>query len=172
MLGRLWLKLLRRRDPIAHARALGVRVGENCRLIDVSFSTEPYLIRLGNHVSATKTRFETHDGGVWVLRGEHPNLDVVRGITVGDNVFFGYGCIVLPGVTVGSNVVVGAGSVVTKDVPSNSIAAGVPARVIGNIEAYRAKSLARGAMSKAMTPTEKKAFYLTADNTQKAREDH
>lgn len=44
---------------------------------------------------------------------------------------------ILAGVTIGENAVVAAGAVVTKDVPANSIAAGVPARVIKRIETPR-----------------------------------
>ncbi len=51
-------------------------------------------------------------------------------ITVGDNVWFGGHCSILPGVTIGNNVIVGAGSVVTKDVPDNVIVAGNPAKII------------------------------------------
>ncbi|MGL5688783.1 MAG: DapH/DapD/GlmU-related protein, partial [Weissella cibaria] len=47
-----------------------------------------------------------------------------------DDCWFGGSVIVLPGVTIGDNVVVGAGAVVTKDVPSNVMVAGNPARVI------------------------------------------
>ena len=42
----------------------------------------------------------------------------------------------MPGVTVGSNVVIGAGAIVTKDIPSNSVAVGVPARVIKTTDEY------------------------------------
>lgn len=58
--------LFKRFSPIAYARWLGVNVGEGCRLIKVNFCTEPYLVILGNHVSATAVHFETHDGGVGV----------------------------------------------------------------------------------------------------------
>lgn len=51
-------------------------------------------------------------------------------VTIGDNVWFGGNCVVLPGVTIGNNVVVGAGSVVTKDVPDNAVVAGNPAKII------------------------------------------
>ena len=51
-------------------------------------------------------------------------------ISVGDDVWFGAGVIVLPGVNVGSHSVIGAGSVVSRDIPEYSIAAGVPAKVI------------------------------------------
>jgi maltose O-acetyltransferase len=51
-------------------------------------------------------------------------------IAIGDNVWLGGGVIVLPGVTIGENTVVGAGSIVRKDLPSNVVAAGNPARVV------------------------------------------
>ena len=60
-------------------------------------------------------------------------------VTIGDNVWIGGSSVILPGVTIGDNVVIGGGSVVTKDIPSNSIAAGNPCRVIRKItEADRA----------------------------------
>ncbi|MEK1372814.1 sugar O-acetyltransferase [Limosilactobacillus fermentum] len=51
-------------------------------------------------------------------------------VTIGNDVWIGGKATILPGVTIGDNVVVAAGAVVTKDVPSNTIVAGVPARVI------------------------------------------
>ena len=49
---------------------------------------------------------------------------------IGDNVQFGANVVVFGDVTIGDNVTVGAGSVVTKDVPPNTVVAGVPAKVI------------------------------------------
>ena len=147
MIGHFIHALWRRIAPISHARAIGVTLGEGCRLIDVTFSSEPYLVTLGNRVSASGTHFETHDGGVWVLRQTYPELDRIAPITVGDNVFIGHGSIILPGVTIGSNVVIGAGSVVTRDIASDCVAAGVPARPIGSIADYADKALARGVMT-------------------------
>ena len=54
-------------------------------------------------------------------------------ITIGDNAWLGGGVIVLPGVTIGENTVVGAGSIVTKDLPSNVVAAGNPARIVRSL---------------------------------------
>lgn len=51
-------------------------------------------------------------------------------VFIGDNCFIGSKAIILPGVRIGDEVIVGAGSVVTKEVPSNCIVAGNPARVI------------------------------------------
>jgi maltose O-acetyltransferase len=55
-------------------------------------------------------------------------------ITIADNVWLGGGAIVCPGVTVGENTVVGAGAVVTQDLPGGVVAAGVPARVLREID--------------------------------------
>lgn len=49
---------------------------------------------------------------------------------MGDNVWIGAAVQVMPGVTIGNNVVIGAGSVVVKDIPDNSIAVGNPCKVI------------------------------------------
>ena len=54
-------------------------------------------------------------------------------IHIGNNVFIGYGSIILKNVNIGDNSVIGAGSIVTHDIPSNVIAAGNPCRVINNL---------------------------------------
>ena len=55
-------------------------------------------------------------------------------VKLGKNVWVGAHATILPGVTVGDNAVIAAGAVVTKDVPAYCVAAGVPARVIKQIE--------------------------------------
>jgi acetyltransferase-like isoleucine patch superfamily enzyme len=52
-------------------------------------------------------------------------------VVIGDDVWLGVRVVVTAGVTIGEGCIVGAGAVVTKDLPPNAIAAGVPARVIG-----------------------------------------
>ncbi|MCA9884566.1 MAG: acyltransferase [Anaerolineae bacterium] len=134
---RYWLV---KHDPIAYARSIGVQIGKDCRLLNTTVSTfgsEPFLIRLGDHVTITSgVRFITHDGGVWVFRHEYPNIEAYGPIVVRDNVFIGTNAIILPGVRIGCNVIVGAGSIVTKDVPDNSVVAGVPARILKTIDQY------------------------------------
>jgi acetyltransferase-like isoleucine patch superfamily enzyme len=60
-----------------------------------------------------------------------------RDVSVGNNVWMGYGACVLRGVTIGENSVVGTSSVVTTDFPANSVLAGAPARLIRKREAPR-----------------------------------
>lgn len=55
-------------------------------------------------------------------------------VTIGNDVWLGGQVSVMPGVHIGNNVVVGAGAVVTHDIPDNSLAVGVPAKVIRTIE--------------------------------------
>ena len=62
-----------------------------------------------------------------------------RPIVIGDNVWIGMNSVILPGVTIGDNVVIGAGSIVTSDIPSNSIAAGNPCRVLREKPPYHGK---------------------------------
>jgi acetyltransferase-like isoleucine patch superfamily enzyme len=57
-----------------------------------------------------------------------------RPVVIGDDVWIGANAVILPGVTIGRHVVVAAGAVVTKDVPENTIVAGVPAKVIKKLE--------------------------------------
>ena len=51
-------------------------------------------------------------------------------VSIGNNVWLGGNVTILPGVTIGDNCTIGAGSVVTRDIASDSVAAGNPARVI------------------------------------------
>lgn len=51
-------------------------------------------------------------------------------ITIGNDVWIGGGCILLPGVSIGDGTTIGAGSVVTKSIPANCIAVGSPCRVV------------------------------------------
>lgn len=55
-------------------------------------------------------------------------------VTIGNDVWIGGNCTILPGVTIGNNVVVAAGAVVSRDVPDNSLVAGVPAKIIKKLD--------------------------------------
>ena len=60
-------------------------------------------------------------------------LENAKPITIGNNVWLGAGCSVLPGDTIGDNAVIGAGSVVTKDIPAHVLAFGNPCKVVKEI---------------------------------------
>jgi maltose O-acetyltransferase len=66
--------------------------------------------------------------------GRRKHLGIGKPVTIGDDVWMGGNVVVVPGVTIGNNVIVAAGAVVTKDVPDNSLVAGVPAKVIRTLE--------------------------------------
>jgi len=87
--------------------------------------------------------FHTHDGGVWILRQEVPQIRVHGSIVIEDNCIIGSNAMLLPNIRIGRNSIVGAGSVVISDVPPNSIVMGVPARVIGSIQKYKERCIAR-----------------------------
>ena len=55
---------------------------------------------------------------------------IVKGVTIGNDVWIGMRSIIMPGVKIGNGAVIGAGAVVTKDVPDYAIVGGVPAKVI------------------------------------------
>ncbi|MDT0202636.1 acyltransferase [Nocardioides sp. AE5] len=114
---------------------------------------------IGDHVTVTgNVQFLTHDGGVWVLRHEHPDLDVFGPISIGNNVFLGFGATILPGISIGDNVVVGAGAVVTRDIPADCVAAGVPARPLRSLDDYRRASVEAGVPTKSMSKDEKRSY--------------
>lgn len=159
------IAFLKARSPheIAHIhRKNGVVIGDNCQIFGgVSFGSEPYLIKMGNNVKITaKNQFITHDGGINVLRNMNllPNADKFGQILIGDNVFIGIGCIIMPGVTIGDNVIIGAGSIVTKNIPSNSVAAGIPCKVIKSIHDYYEDIKNMVDYTKNLGPLEKEAF--------------
>jgi acetyltransferase-like isoleucine patch superfamily enzyme len=83
---------------------------------------------LGSQVTIYDSDF--HDLRPGARRGGRPQMGAVE---LAENVFIGDRVLILKGVSIGANSVVGAGSVVCSSIPSGVIAAGAPARVIGEI---------------------------------------
>ena len=103
----------------------------------VNWGTEPWIISIGNNVHITDgVKFITHDGGTLLFRKYVPDLEITKPIVLGNDIYLGNNVIILPGVHIGDKVVIGAGAVVTKDIPDNSVAVGVPAKVIKTADEY------------------------------------
>ncbi len=76
--------------------------------------------------------------GVLISTATHPldpvkrkkGIETAREIRIGSNVWVGMGAKILPGVSIGENAVIGAGALVNKDVPANTVYAGVPAQFV------------------------------------------
>ena len=57
-------------------------------------------------------------------------LPLLKKVHIGKRCFIGVSAVILPGVTIGDDCIIGAGAIVSKDIPSGSLAVGVPARVV------------------------------------------
>lgn len=125
-------RLRQRRLKRRLRRELDIAAGTRISLANIE-SMFPHLVHIGkNCIFAPTAMIITHDASFYPFTGEYR----IAPVTIGDNVFVGYGALIMPGVTIGDNVVIGAGSVVTKDVPSDCVVAGVPARVITPLPEY------------------------------------
>jgi len=134
----LYKKIVGTLNPIKYAKKVGVNFRGNVHIYGkVGFGSEPWIINIGDNVYITDgVKFITHDGGTLLFRDRVPDLEITKPITIGNNVYVGNNVIFLPGVTVGNNVVIGAGAVVSRSIPDNSLAVGVPARVIKTADEY------------------------------------
>ena len=114
----------------------------------------PQAITIGeNFVSSANSVILAHDASLY----NHIRKHRVEEVIIGDNVFLGYGVIVLPGVRIGDGAIIGAGSVVTKDVLPYSIVAGNPAKQISTVDEYIRKCESRGVLFN--TPKSFEKYY-------------
>lgn len=105
----------------------------NCTILDVATVKIGDNCLLGPNVSIYTAGHPLHPAT------RNTGYEYGLPVTIGDNVWVGGSVVVCPGVTIGDNAVIGAGSVVTRDVPSWTVAAGNPCRVLRRItEADRA----------------------------------
>jgi len=122
---------LKRRVPLEQARVgrgrvrgykrVGVPIGEFCYCGGLIDTSKVGVITIGSYVTlAVQSALLIHG----------PTRGDSKGISIWNNVFVGYGAYVGAGVVIGNNVIIGLGSVVVNDIPSNSVAAGNPTRVL------------------------------------------
>ena len=100
---------------IDHHKSFSVEIGDNC-----------YITRDCIILDHTQEK----QGGPLKLWGE---IEYGK-VKIGNNVFIGVKSVIMPGVTIGDNVIIGAMSLVTKDIPSDVVAYGQPAKVIKSID--------------------------------------
>ena len=99
-------------------RARGVKIGKNFDAPDSSIDyCFGFLVTIGDNVTLSGTTVLAHDGSTKKILG----YSKVGNVVIGNNVFVGYGSIILPNVTIGNNVIVGAGTIVSKDIPDNVV---------------------------------------------------
>lgn len=129
-------------DPTGFAKKVGVKIHGRVYFYGrPNLCTEPWMISMGDNIHIGKNvEFVTHDGAVIILRKEIPDLELSKPIKVGNDVYIGINSIILPGVTIGNRVIIAAGSIVSKDIPDNSVVAGVPAKVIKSVDDYLEKA--------------------------------
>lgn len=142
MIQKIKRRIYKKFKPLLYAEKVGVNFVKGKLFLygSVEWGSEPWLISLGKNVYITDgVKFETHDGGTLLFREKIPDLEITKPITIGDDVYIGNNVIILPGTTIGNNVVIGAGAVVSKNIPDNSVAVGVPARVIKTVDEYLEK---------------------------------
>jgi acetyltransferase-like isoleucine patch superfamily enzyme len=103
-----------------------VFINHDCTFLDIGGITIEDDVLIGPKVSLIT---ESHP-----LSPAERRALIVKPIVIKRNAWIGAGATILPGVTVGENAVVAAGAVVNKDVPDNTVVAGVPAKVIKTLD--------------------------------------
>lgn len=120
---------------IEHLKRQGLKIGRGCNILSGVIIDPSHIwhVVIGDEVTlAPRVHVLAHDASM----KSHLGYTRIGKVSIGDRVFIGAGSIILPGVNIGDNSVIGAGSVVTKNIPSNVVAAGNPARVLFPLEAY------------------------------------
>jgi len=125
-------------------RKTGVSIGEDV-YIGSNFTLASLLgfeknLTIGDRVSIGPNVIiiltsDPNNSNLMKMKDTHPFICVRGRIHIKNDVWLGAGSIIMPNVTIGEYSIIGAGSVVLKDVPSYTVVAGVPARVVKKLEA-------------------------------------
>ena len=135
-------------------------IGNGCTIMDRKVPLYSRLISMGDNVHlATHVLLVTHDAAHMCLNNLPESKkegkrfpEKIGRIDIGNNVFIGSNVTILYNVKIGNNVVIGAGSVVNRDIPDNSVAVGVPAKVIGSFDDFVAKRAADDSIPEDLRP--------------------
>lgn len=126
------------KEYLESLKKLGLRVGKNFSMQQECIIDESHcwLIKIGDDVTlAPRVHILAHDAST----KRHLGYTKIGLVEIGNKTFIGAGTIIMPNTKIGTNCIIGAGSLVTKDIPDNSIAVGVPAKVINTTDKYLAK---------------------------------
>ena len=118
-------------SPKAEIGFFGNQIQSGCNLMTNSVLTND--IKIGKGVLINLSCTIGHDCIIEDFVELCPDVNVSGNCTIGAFTFIGTNSTILPNVKIGKNVTIGAGSVVTKDIPDNSVAVGIPAKVIKEI---------------------------------------
>ena len=136
-------------DYIAYLRKHGAKIGNNVQIFSPNRTTidttTPYMLTIGNDVLITgPVTILTHDYSTRVVNVvKRSSLATIRPVTIGNNVFLGWGCTILSGSVIDDNTVIGAGAVVSGRLEANSVYAGNPAKRIMSVDEYFERIKAR-----------------------------
>ena len=148
-------------SPEAYARHIGVTIGENCFISTREWSSEPYLVTIGNNVQVTRgVMIHTHGGG-HVARKQYPDYDVFGKVIIEDWAYIGANAQIMPGVMIGEGAIVAAGSIVTKSVDPYTVIGGNPAKFICTVQEYIEKNSKYNLKTYGMSKDEKRKYLLS-----------
>ena len=120
--------------------ASSIIIGNHCSIGEYNHITACNKITIGDGLLTGRFVYigdNAHGGLSWEESSVPPINRQLRSkgeVKIGNNVWIGDKATILGGVTIGDNVIIGAGSVVTHDIPSNSMVAGIPARVVKSLD--------------------------------------
>ena len=144
-----------------YARHIGVNIGKHCVIETRNWSSEPYLITIGNHCAIThNVSIHTHGGGR-TARHICPDFDVFGKVVIEDWAYIGAYSQIMPGVTIGEGALVAAGSVVTKSVPPHTVVGGNPARFICTTQDFYEHNKQYNIGTKGLSIQDKKKLLLS-----------
>jgi sugar O-acyltransferase (sialic acid O-acetyltransferase NeuD family) len=119
-------------SPLAQIGSYDVNIGNGSNVLSQAIMSNSSCIGIGCIVYYNVVI--THDCVVENFVELSPNVSLLGRCKIGSFSQIGANAIILPDIIIGKNVIIGAGSVVTKDIPDNSVAVGIPAKVIKNLE--------------------------------------
>ena len=115
-------------------KGAAIEIGPGCQLSGTSITARSTRISLGRQVLLAPNCIimdsDFHAPWPAAQRSESPGYEADAPVSIGDYSWIGINSIILKGVSIGRGCIIGAGSVVTHDIPDNSIACGVPCRVL------------------------------------------